>query len=61
MIKAQITLDKKFIQLIDFNEMELEQVRHSFKRRISNWRFHPLVKKLNTNHMLMNMYFYKDI
>jgi len=45
MIKARITPDKKFIQLTDFNEMELEQVRHSFKRRISNWRFHPLVKK----------------
>lgn len=45
MIKAIITPDKKFIQLIDFSEMELEQVRHSFKRRISNWRFHPLVKK----------------
>jgi len=42
MIKAIITPDKKFIQLIDFSEMELEQVRHSFKRRISNWRFHPL-------------------
>jgi hypothetical protein len=45
MIKAQLTSDRKFIQLVDFNEMELEQVRYSFKRRISNWRFHPLVKK----------------
>jgi len=45
MIKAQLTSDRKFIQLVDFNEMELEQVRHSFKRRISNWRFHPLVKR----------------
>jgi hypothetical protein len=57
MIKAQLTSDRKFIQLIDFNEMELEQVRYSFKRRISNWRFHPLVKKTNnTNHMLINKY-----
>ena len=45
MIKAQLTSDRKFIQLVDFTEMELEQVRYSFKRRISNWRFHPLVKK----------------
>lgn len=45
MIKAQVTADKKFIQLIEFSEQEIEQMRYSFKRRISNWRFHPLVKK----------------
>jgi len=45
MIQAVVTPDRKFIQLIDFNEMEIGQIRHSFKRRISNWRFHPLVKK----------------
>jgi superfamily II DNA or RNA helicase len=34
-----------FLQLIDFTNEELEQIRHSFNKRISNWRFHPLVKK----------------
>lgn len=45
MIQAKVTEDRNFIQLVEFNEQEIEQVRHSFKRRISNWRFHPLVKK----------------
>ena len=44
-VKAKITPDNRFIQLTDYTELELEQIRHSFKRRISNWRFHPLVKK----------------
>jgi hypothetical protein len=40
---AQVTPDNRFIQLTDYNELELEQIHHSFKRRITNWRFHPLV------------------
>jgi uncharacterized radical SAM superfamily Fe-S cluster-containing enzyme len=42
---AQVTPDNRFIQLTEYNELELEQIQHSFKRRITNWRFHPLVKK----------------
>lgn len=44
-VRARVTPDNRFIQLTEYTELELEQIRHSFKRRISNWRFHPLVKK----------------
>jgi superfamily II DNA or RNA helicase len=44
-VKAEVTQDKRFIQITDATELEMEQIRHSFKKRISNWRFHPLVKK----------------
>lgn len=40
---AQVTPDGRFIQLIEYTEAELEQIQFSFKKRISNWRFHPLV------------------
>lgn len=44
-VKARVTPDNRFIQLTDYTELELDQIRFSFKKRISNWRFHPLVKK----------------
>ena len=44
-VKAKVTPDNRFIQLTEYSELELEQIQHSFKRRITNWRFHPLVKK----------------
>jgi superfamily II DNA or RNA helicase len=44
-VKARITPDNRFLQLVEYSELELEQIRFSFKKRISNWRFHPLVKK----------------
>lgn len=44
-MKARVTPDTRFIQVVDATDLELEQLRHSFKKRISNWRFHPLVKK----------------
>ena len=44
-VKARVTPDNRFIQIIECTELELEQIRHSFKKRISNWRFHPLVKR----------------
>lgn len=34
-----------FLQLTDYTAAELEQIRHSFNKRITNWRYHPLVKK----------------
>jgi superfamily II DNA or RNA helicase len=42
---AQVTPDGRFIQLTQYTEAELEQIQFSFKKRITNWRFHPLVKK----------------
>lgn len=44
-VKAEITPDNRFLQIIECSELEIDQIRHSFKKRISNWRFHPLVKK----------------
>lgn len=57
LIKAKITTDNRFIQIIEASEGGFEQLRHSLKRRISNWRFHPLVKKKSgmvTYHLLTN-------
>lgn len=56
-VKARITPDNRFLQIVEGTELELEQIRHSFKRRISNWRFHPLVKKkfgMVTYHLLIS-------
>jgi superfamily II DNA or RNA helicase len=44
-VKARITPDNRFLQITECSEIELDQIRHSFKKRISNWRYHPLVKK----------------
>jgi len=44
-VKARVTPDNRFIQLTDYTELELEQITFSFKKRITNWRFHPLCKK----------------
>ena len=44
-LKAQVTPDGRFIQLTEYTEGEIEQIQHSFRKRITNWRFHPLVKK----------------
>ena len=44
-LKAIVTPDNRFIQLTEYTEGEFEQIQYSFKKRITNWRFHPLVKK----------------
>ena len=44
-MKVRVTPDGRFIQLVDYTELEGEQMQYSFKRRIGAWRFHPLVKK----------------
>lgn len=44
-MKANVTEDGKFIHIYEYSEQEIKQVKFSFKRRIQNWRFHPLVKK----------------
>lgn len=44
-MKATVTPDGRFIQIIEANDTEIEQLQFSFKKRITNWRFHPLVKK----------------
>jgi len=44
-VKAEITPDNRFLQIIECSELEIDQIRHSFKKRISNWRFHPFANK----------------
>jgi len=44
-VKVQVTPDNRFLQITDCNDLELDQIRHSFKKRITNWRFHPLCKR----------------
>jgi superfamily II DNA or RNA helicase len=44
-MKARVTEDLKFLHLYEYNEKEIQQIKYSFNKRISNWRFHPLVKK----------------
>lgn len=44
-VKAEITSDNRFIKIVEASQLEMEQIRHSFKKRITNWRFNPLVKK----------------
>jgi len=44
-MKVCVTDDGRFIQLVDYTEVEYEQMHFSFKKRIGHWRFHPLVKK----------------
>lgn len=44
-VKAEVTKDSRFIQITNATELEMDQIQHSFKKRISNWRFHPLVKR----------------
>lgn len=46
-VKAHVTPDNRFLQVVECSDLELDQIRHSFKKRITNWRFHPLVKKKN--------------
>jgi superfamily II DNA or RNA helicase len=44
-MKARLTTDKKFLHIYEYTQPEIEQIRFTFKKRIANWRFHPLVKK----------------
>lgn len=57
-VKARVTPDNRFIQITEAPDIELDQIRHSFKKRITNWRFHPLVKKkfgMDSYHLLTNI------
>lgn len=44
-MKVKVTDDGHFIQIYEYSKQEIEQIRFSFKKRIQNWRFHPLVRK----------------
>jgi superfamily II DNA or RNA helicase len=44
MILANV-VDNKYIKIVSCNNDEYEQLSYSFRKRIKNWRFSPLVKK----------------
>lgn len=44
-MKAIVTEDGHFIHIYEYSKQEIDQIRFSFKKRIQNWRFHPLVKR----------------
>lgn len=44
-MKASVTKCSRFIQITEASEQEYKQIQYSFKRRIANWRWNPLVKK----------------
>lgn len=51
-MKAKVTNDRRFLQIVECDNAELEQIKHSLNKRISNWRFHPLVKRGVWNGMI---------
>ena len=44
-MKLIVTEDKKFLRVAESEEVELEQLTFSLKKRIRGWFFNPLVKK----------------
>jgi superfamily II DNA or RNA helicase len=44
-MRVKVTDDGRFIQLVEYTQIEHDQIQHSFKKRIGAWRFHPLVKR----------------
>lgn len=44
-MKAEVTKCGRFIQITKATDQEFKQMQYSFKRRTSNWKWHPLVKK----------------
>lgn len=44
-MKCVITEDRRFIRIVEADEVELDQVNFSFKKRIRGWYYNPLVKR----------------
>lgn len=40
-----VTEDKRFLRIAEADEIELEQINYSLKKRIRGWFFNPLVKR----------------
>jgi superfamily II DNA or RNA helicase len=36
-VKLRVTADKKFLQVVDSTQLELEQLQHSFTKKVDNW------------------------
>ena len=44
-MKLIVTEDLKYLRIAEAEEIELEQLNFSLKKRIRGWFFNPLVKK----------------
>jgi hypothetical protein len=44
-MKLVVSEDLKFLRIAEAEELELEQLNFSLKKRIRGWFFNPLVKK----------------
>lgn len=44
-MNTRITDDGQFIHIYECSKIELDQIKFTFKKRIQNWRFNPLVKR----------------
>jgi hypothetical protein len=44
-MKLVVSEDRKFLRIAEADEIELEQINFSLKKRIRGWFFNPLVKK----------------
>jgi len=44
-MNCRLTTDGRFLHIYEATDKELAQIQYTFKPRIGNWRFHPLVKK----------------
>lgn len=44
-MKLIVTEDKRFLRIAEAEELELEQLNFSLKKRIRGWFYNPLVKK----------------
>jgi hypothetical protein len=44
-MRLVVSEDKKFLRIVEAEEMEMEQVSFSLKKRIRGWFFNPIVKK----------------
>lgn len=51
-MKANLTIDKKFIRLYELTDYELKQLKISFTKKINNWF---IIKKKIHLLMLMNL------
>ena len=44
-MKLQLSEDNKYLVVVEATDIEIEQLRICLTRKISGWRFHPLVKQ----------------
>ena len=44
-MELELSENKKFLIIREAEEIEYEQLKSSFTKKVDGWRFHPLVKR----------------